>query len=277
MKLTIILFFVLLSFTGLARANPYPWLEKTVDSSQTLEKRVAPPEGYKRETVPENSFAAWLRALPLKPAGSPVMLYNGKKKFNQLVHAEVIDIDTGKRDLQQCADATMRLRAEYLYQAGQYDQIHFNFTSGDTARFSDWMKGIRPVVKGNKVSWQKRAKPDSDYASFRRFMDTVFTYAGSYSLDKELKTRAPEKMQIGDIFVEGGFPGHAVIIVDMATNPETGEKVFLIAQSYMPAQQIHILKNPLGPFISPWYSADLGKRVITPEWVFENTDLHRFE
>jgi hypothetical protein len=40
-----------------------------------------------------------------------VLLYNGAPKFRQDVHAAVIDIDVGTRDLQQCADATMRLRA----------------------------------------------------------------------------------------------------------------------------------------------------------------------
>ena len=51
-------------------------------------------------------------------------------------------------------------------------------------------------------------------------------------------------MQIGDVFIKGGFPGHAVVVLDMAENDRTGQRVFLLAQSYMPAQDIHIMKNP---------------------------------
>ena len=63
-------------------------------------------------------------------------------------------------------------------------------------------------------------------------------------------------MRIGDVFIIGGSPGHAVIVVDMAVNPETHEKVFLLAQSYMPAQQIQLLKNNNDPDLSPWYSQE---------------------
>ena len=51
-------------------------------------------------------------------------------------------------------------------------------------------------------------------------------------------------LQPGDVFIKGGSPGHAVIVVDVAIYTQTGKKVFLLAQSYMPAQQIHILVNP---------------------------------
>ena len=51
-----------------------------------------------------------------------------------------------------------------------------------------------------------------------------------------------ENIEIGDVFIQGGFPGHAIIVVDLAEN-EVGEKCFLVAQSYMPAQEIHVLKN----------------------------------
>ena len=59
-------------------------------------------------------------------------------------------------------------------------------------------------------------------------------------------------MKIGDVFIKGGSPGHAVTIVDIAINPKTNKKVFLLAQSYMPAQEIKILKNPNNSELSPW-------------------------
>ena len=62
------------------------------------------------------------------------------------MHLAVIDMDIGERDLQQCADAVIRLRAEYLYGTGQYDKIHFNFTSGFNAQYIKWMQGSRISV-----------------------------------------------------------------------------------------------------------------------------------
>jgi len=61
--------------------------------------------------------------------------------------------------------------------------------------------------------------------------------------------------------------------VDVAQD-EHGQRVFLLAQSYMPAQDIHVLKNPGSN--SPWYPARLGKTLVTPEWVFQPPRLMRF-
>ncbi|MCH8317342.1 MAG: hypothetical protein IIA88_02400, partial [Bacteroidetes bacterium] len=68
-----------------------------------------------------------------------------------------------------------------------------------------------------------------------------------------------------------------IIVVDLAVNPKTNEKIFLLAQSYMPAQEIQILKNPNNDKISPWYSVNFGEELETPEWTFNKTDLKRFE
>ena len=112
-------------------------------------------------------------------------------------------------------------------------------------------------------------------------MRWVFMYAGTASLSKEVQ-RVPDlkEMKIGDIIIQGGFPGHAVIVVDMAYHPETGKKLFLLAQSYMPAQSIHILKNMRNEELSPWYSIDECLEegaVLTAQWNFLTTDLGRFK
>jgi len=51
------------------------------------------------------------------------MLYNGTTKTAK-VHEAVIDRDPGNRNIQQCADAVIRLRAEYLYSRKAYEAIH---------------------------------------------------------------------------------------------------------------------------------------------------------
>ncbi|MBN8129444.1 hypothetical protein J0J27_23340, partial [Vibrio vulnificus] len=72
------------------------------------------------------------------------------------------------------------------------------------------------------------------------------------------------------------FPGHAVLVADMAANPATGEKRFLLLQSYMPAQEIHVLKNPSAADGSPWYPAAFEGDLVTPEWTFAAGSLRRW-
>src|SRR5262245_19513806 len=71
----------------------------------------------------------------------------------------------------------------------------------------------------------------------------------------------------GDVFIQAGYPGHAVIVVDVAKDRQ-GHKVFLLAQSYMPAQDMQILRNPELRALGPWYDANFGAILRTPEWTF---------
>ncbi len=241
-----------------------------------IETRIKLPVGFERVAATPGSFAAYLRKITLKPAGTGVLLYNGLPKLNQ-VHVAVMDIDVGNRDLQQCADAVMRLRADYLFAQKRYTDIHFNFTNGFNCSYSKWREGYRVKVSGNQVSWYKKGVVDGTYKTFRSYLDMVYSYAGTLSLEKELKPVKYNEMTIGDVLIRGGSPGHAVIVVDMAQNPKTGEKLFLLAQSYMPAQDIHILQNPNDSKLSPWYSTNSsGEAVLTPEWDFVKGDLRRF-
>jgi hypothetical protein len=256
----------------------YAW--PTAQSSgnrDSLAQRIAPPQGFERRPVPPDSFAAWLRDLPLKPDGSPVLLYNSAPKLRQDVHAAVIDIDVGTRDLQQCADAAMRLRAEWLFGSGRAREIAFNDTgAARPIAFSRWMAGERPHVSGKALSWSRSAAPDASYASFRRYMDTVFTWAGTYSLEREMRPVPLAEIEAGDLFIKGGFPGHAVIVADVAESRATGEKRFLLLQSFMPAQEIHVLKNGQAADGSPWYPLNFGDKLVTPEWVFPRDSLRRW-
>lgn len=243
---------------------------------ETVSERLLCPSAYERLALEPDSFGSYLRNSRLKAHGSAVLLYDGRKKGNQDSHVAVFDIDVGDRDLQQCADATMRLWANYLRSVGREKDIHFETTSGFEVDYSRWMDGYRIKVEGNDVSWVKSAVPSNSDETFEAYMRVIFSYAGTLSLSRELDPVSLEDMQIGDVFVQGGSPGHAVIVVDMATHKETGERLFLLAQSYMPAQNIHILKNPQNEALSPWYP--LGQRdIVTPEWHFTQDDLKRYD
>jgi hypothetical protein len=232
----------------------------SIDSAATtIHKRFLAPAGYKTFSSESNSFAEYLQTLPLKPIGSQVKYYDGGNKINRNVYCSVIDQDIDPVNLQQCADAVMRLRGEYLFKQNKYKEIHFNFLSDGKARhFIDYAKG------------------DYRYAKFRKYMKYIFSYANTASLREELYTKPIYEMQIGDVLIQKGNPyGHAVLVVNMATD-SAGNKLFMLAQSYMPAQETQILVNRNDKSLSPWYPLKEGE-IITPEWRFTSADLRHFD
>ncbi len=248
------------------------------EQGNTIQTRFSVPEGYIRSKETSDSFGTFLRNLPLKPSGSLVKYYNGTTKTNNDVYEAVVDLPIGAKDLHQCADAVMRLRADYLFKQKQYDLIHFNFTNGFRVDYSKWRDGYRIAVKGNKTSWVKSAKPSDSYETYWSYMEMIFNYAGTASLSKEMKPIPVSDLQIGDVFIKGGFPGHAVIVMDVAVNPKNNLKIFMIAQSYMPAQELQILLNPSISSNNKvcWYSAQIASTLNTPEWTFDANQLKRF-
>lgn len=270
---------VLFFWPVLLSANTYPWLGQSAHTHQPFESliNIPLPEGFERVPVAAGSFAHWLRYLPVKKDGALVYAYTGQPIDNQTIHRKVVAIEVGTSDLQQCADAAIRLRSEYLFSQNRFGEIVFNFTNGTPARYLDWRNGLRPIVTGNKVKWEKKQPPNSSYESFRKYLDTVFMYAGSYSLSKELPSVPWEEMQSGDLFVDGGFPGHVVIVVDQAVDSVTGERIFMLAQGYTPAQSIHVLRNLNEVALDPWYVQDPNYGIDIPSRAFGWQHLRRFK
>jgi len=255
----------------------YPWLASH-DPADAVAVRIARPAGCENTVEEAGSFGDWLRHLPLRKGTLPVRLFDGSLKANQDAHVAVVDIDTGTRNLQQCADSLIRLRAEHLFAAGRAADIHFDFTSGDRVEFARWVAGFTPVVRGSSVTWSRGQPREPSHATLRAYLDVIFQYAGTRSLARELQPVGDiHDMRIGDIFITPGSPGHAVIVVDMivAGGGHGGRKLFMLAQGYMPAQDIHVLKNPAAG-ASPWYDLEFGDTLRTPEWTFSRTDLRRF-
>ncbi len=235
---------------------------------------IKPPVGFVRKGA--DGFGLYLRNLKLKPYGYKVHLFDGSEKPWQNGAYAVVDIEIGNTDLQQCADAVIRLRAEYLYANAMYDDIHFNFTNGFRADYTKWAEGYRIKVSGNYASWHKITGADYGYATFRKYLNIVFSYAGTSSLSRELVSVPISDIRIGDVFIHGGFPGHAMIVVDVAESND-GQKAVLVAQSYMPAQDIHIVTNLRNYKISPWYVISASTKEISfPEWCFPTDELKRF-
>ena len=247
MKATILTFLlgIALISTSYAPRQPEPVYRILIDpAGKTIESRFLVPAGYERISDEAGSFARWLRGLPLKPDGSQVKYYNGSIKSGRGVYDAVIDKEIGSGDLHQCADAVIRLRAEYLWESKQYERLHFKLTNGWQMDYTEWMAGKRFKISGNKTWWENGSARANSYEDLWGYLTVLFNYAGTYSLDKELKAIDTREMQIGDMFIRGGFPGHVMIIVDMAENPQTGQKLFMLAQSYMPAQELQVVINP---------------------------------
>jgi len=250
---------------------------RIIPSGNTISTRFTTPEGYERVEQNQGSYSHYLSTFPLLWAETKVHLFDGSLKYNQDVHAAVLDIDVGSSDLQQCADAVMRLRSEYLYKEKKYNDISFNFTNGWKFEYAKWRSGNRLVVDGNKTFWKEGSNPKESYQDFRSYLNQVFMYAGTASLSKELQHKKIDDIVIGDLLIQGGFPGHAVLVVDMCIHPTTGDKAIMLAQSYMPAQQIHILKNISSIENSPWYLlSEIQSDIKTPEWTFTINDLMTF-
>ena len=240
-----------------------------------LNSRINPPAGFARVSSVEGELTDFIRRLPLKEADQSLMLYNGKPKGNQNNYAAIFDLKLGDRDLQQCADSVLRIYAEYYWSVKAYDKIAFHLTNGFYMEYTKWRDGQRIEVDGNDVSWVKRAVYDDSYDGLLNYLDMVFAYAGTLSLSSECDPVPVTELMPGDLFLKGGSPGHCVLIVDMAVDPD-GNKCYLLAQGFMPAQDFHVLKNPLHPQ-DPWYYAsELSFPLSTPEFEFQDGSAVRW-
>jgi hypothetical protein len=254
----------------------YPWLAKPGLTSQDVAARFPAPVGWQRLTAPAGSWGEWLRYLPLLPAGTPARLYTGALKHPQEVVAAVVNIDVGRQDLQQCADAVIRLRAEYGFSHNP-NQVHFHLTTGYDFWFSDFVAGRTFRVVNEEVLPATRPAEPPTHAALARYLVPTFGYAGTLSLSRELRPVPLATVAPGDVFIHGGAPGHAVLVVDVAENPVTHQKRMLLAQSYMPAQNIHLLRNTADPKLGAWFAVDPAQAIVsTPEWDFKREELGRF-
>lgn len=255
--------FALLALT-LAAAPPLPaWLQQP--PTRNLEVAFPVPRGFVRVPLEPGSFGAFLRELPLAPAGTAVVSYDGTviRGPSDPRIAAVADLDVGSRDLQQCADSILRLHAEWRWARRQLGGLSYPLTSGAPAAWSAWSAGMRPHVTGQQVRWRHDAVADTSYASFRRYLDFVFTYAGTRSLSAFADKVERAALQPGDFLVDPARrgPGHAVLVLDVATDRE-GHRAALLGQGFMPAQSFQVLADGTG---SAWFALD-GDAVTTPFW-----------
>lgn len=213
--------------------------------AESVNQAFPPPSGTERVPVEKGSFGEWLRERPLYPPDRQVLSYAGDPL--DMPAARVFDMPVGTRDLQQCADSILRLRATWERASGRSPEYHY--TSGYLSSWAAWAAGSRPLVSGSSVSTRKgAASPDSSDQNFDRWLYDLFMYAGTRSLPKD--TEADSLPDPGDLLVTPGSPGHAVLILDVALSGT--QRWVLVGQGYMPAMDFHVVKGP----VQGWYRVE---------------------
>jgi len=248
----------------------YPWFdEKTPEVPEprdTIEDRFAPEPGFERVKLEAGSFGAFLRRLPLAAPNTPVLSYRGEviRAGDHPNVAAVVAIDIGRKDLQQCADAVIRLHAEWRYAQGARDHS-YRAASGTTLSFTQFAAGDRLRVEGNQLSFVRSAKAqEPSHGLLRLWLDDVFGWANTGALARDAQRVKWSEVRPGDFFVLTGVPfGHAVLVVDMAKDAQ-GRKAFLLTQSFVPAQNVHVLRPDTRHV---WFVVDEAEgSVTTPFW-----------
>lgn len=204
-----------------------PWNVETVGN-------IPAPRGYARVEAPAESETIFLRGLPLKPHGSKVKLFTGGNARLQCLSAAVVDLPM-LSNAEQCADMTMRLRAEWLFKQGRYADIRFQDVNGNTLQY----------------------KGGDSRKAFEKFLRRAYGVCSTYSVYHETKPRQINDVKPGDIFVYPakmkGALGHAIIVVDVAR--KDNKIALLLAEGNTPARDCHILLNP-NLLHNPWFFFD---------------------
>jgi len=250
-----------LSATPVATEEPVK--KPIVEDATTLGERFNPPEGYVKVDVDSGSYAEFIRNYTLKPFNS-VAYYYDDKTGSYLENKEasklgVFQLPTALNRWMQCADSVIMLYAEHLYAEKKYSEISFTFANGFVCDWMSYMQGNRFNMKTNK--WELKAEPSDTYETFQKYLDLVYQFANTDSLARDMSSSpAMDDIQIGDAFVVGVSQlqavasainpdldikyGHAIFVVDVAVNKETGKKIFMLAEGNTPATEIAVIENP---------------------------------
>ena len=244
--------------------------------SLTISTRVKVLKGYNRVVYTKGSFEDYLRNYKLKTFGSKIINYDNTKYFWQGGYIGILEIPVPKNGLQQCADALIRIRSEYLWDSNRKDEIGFKFTSGHYCSWTNYAEGFRPNINGNKVEFHKTASKNHTKENFYNYLNLIYMYSGTLSLYNELKSIDAKDLKIGDMLIKGGSPGHIVMIADDVIN-ENGEKLFLLFQGNTPAQSVHLVKNLENSVISPWYQLEDDAVIPVSNYTFSSAKFVRFK
>jgi hypothetical protein len=248
------------SFAGLPGKDP---------SGATLQERFNPPEGFARADVAAGTFAAWLRALPLKPDGSGVLLSDSSGFLQGAKPAAVLDVPLGNRDNCKTSDAMLLLRGLYLRERGLLAEINFHYLSGFEMPFTKWADGYRVTGSGDP-KWGTAPTEDKDdsVAALYKYFETLFSNTNPRAvLAHEMKTA--DSLDIGDViflYGTGTHPVNAAIVADMAVNDASGQIAVILVKGGTGdvSSELYVILNNADTD-DPWCAMSAGETFYTAE------------
>ncbi len=258
----------------------YKSLGNIDESGMTIEDRIMVPEGYVRPPYPDFTFQYFLKSLPMKSADAKVVKYDGFDKFFESYSA-VIDLQFDKSiDKIHSEHLIQYLRGMYLHQNEKFELINFSTDDNRDLNFQEYGSGMR--WEWQDSVWVKTSGGVADFSenSFLEFMEEVYSHSTTNGLATDTRLLEVGEISVGDVFIQpasGRGKGHSVIIMDMAVDPLTGERLVLLGQGFAPTQDMHILKNPYEEDISPWYRVKEDDYFFTTiQWTFRKKHCRRF-
>lgn len=188
-------------------------------------EEIPTPAGYKRISYPKDSFADFIRNLPLRKSLTIETYNGGKVPDSHYRRLAVVDLPLlFKADLEQCADWAMRLRAEFYDSQDSRGKLTLFRYDGTPRRF----------------------RPGQD--RWESFLRTSFANSNSHSLKTGCDKVAPDDLRPGDLIVQNstGGIGHVCVVLDHCEDSR-GTPMYLFGFSFMPAQAFHVEEG-----LAPW-------------------------
>jgi hypothetical protein len=211
------------------------------------------PNGYTRVNYERSSFSNYVQHLPLK-SENRIFSHQNKDLTHWYESLGVIDKPLlFKDDLEQCADFTMRLWADYHKESGKLSTLFLFNYSGSKVYFKD------------------------SHLSYEKFLRKAFASSNSHSMKVGAKKISSAELVPGDLFVqnETGGIGHVSMILDHAKSPSKPD-LYLIAFSFMPAQEMHIEKAPANLGRQFWFEYQGFLNHLAEKYPYGKPVLRRF-
>ena len=248
-------------------------------SQLNIETKFPPPEGYER--MFNDGLSIFIRTHPLK-SDNVVNDSYGHSVMNEDTWTAVFDYELGTHKSHQCADAAIYLHAKYNWEAKNYDKLEFNTVNGTLLKFNDHLNGVR--YKGNEgwtdliPYWTNSSPRPDNVQTFNNWLIRVWGWAGTKSFHHDTISVNIEDIRPGDIFNDRS---HVVSVVDVVINKETGNKKYMLSQSYMRngdpnyGEEQYVLLNPSTKDV--WYDLNEDMTIDTPMYQYDRSDLSRFK
>jgi hypothetical protein len=243
--------------------------------SQTVIGRFGAPTGYQRiDTIP-HSFAFFLQRLPLLPSGTPVKFYDGVTDTT-CRPAAIIDMDISDKNLQQSVQSAIRLWAEYLFEQQRLPDIHFHINNGELIPYEQWAQGMKLVIN-QKTHWTKTPSNPSQYRTFRRYLNFIFTHSDFQTLLRDMEPVPLRNIASGNVLTSGGgMENYVAMVLDVAAHRHTGEIMVLLVSGGNPAKSMYVLQNPVdNKTTGAWFPVKDGI-INTGKTILSTANLYRF-